>query len=110
MKSYKLRYLPLFYDDVEKVASYITDTLRNPIAAKHLIDDIEKAILERSESPESFSKYESLKPRRNPYYRIKVRNYLIFYVVINEGDEKIMEVRRLLYGRRNLKSLLLFDR
>jgi len=37
MKSYKLRYLPLFYDDVEKVTSYITDTLRNPIAAKHLI-------------------------------------------------------------------------
>ena len=106
MAKYKLRYLPLFYDDAQRVVSYIADALGNPVAANRLIDDVEKAILERLESPESFSKYESLRPRKNPYYRIKVRNYLIFYVVRNEGKEKVMEVRRLLYGRRNIQDLI----
>lgn len=102
MKRCKLRYLPLFYDDAEKIVSYINDTLGNPVAAKRLISDVERAILERLESPESFLKYESTKLREHPYYRIRVRNYLVFYVVIEEGGEKIMEVRRLLYGRRNI--------
>ena len=62
--------------------------------------------MDRLESPESFSKYESLRHKKNPYYRIKVRNYLIFYVVIDEGGDKIMGVRRLLYGRRNIQSLI----
>lgn len=47
MKRYKLRYLPLFYDDAEKIVSYITDTLGNTVAAKRLISDVERAILER---------------------------------------------------------------
>ena len=43
-------------------------------------------------------RYHSAKERQYPYYRIYVKNYVIFYVVI--GD--IMEVRRILYNRRNI--------
>jgi len=107
MNKYKLRYLPLFYDDAEKIAAYIAKTLGNPKAAKRLIDDIEKAIIERLESPESFQKYESLKPREHSYYSIRVRNFLVFYVVMEEGHDKVMEVRRLLYGRRNIEQNLI---
>ena len=39
---------------------------------------------------------------RDRYYRIYVRNYVIFYVV--KGD--VMEVRRILYSRRDLKNLI----
>ena len=107
MNRYKLRYLPLFYDDTEKIVSYISKTLCNPIAARRLIDDIEKAIIERLESPESFPKYESLKPREHSYYKIRVRSFLVFYVVIEEENERIMEVRRLLYGRRSIEQNLI---
>lgn len=107
MNKYKLRYLPLFYDDAEKIVSYVANTLSNPIATRRLIDDIEKAIIERLESAESFQKYESLRPREHPYYKIRVRNFLVFYVVIEEGHDKVMEVRRLLYGRRNIEQNLI---
>lgn len=105
-EEYKLRYLPLFYKDAEEIVSYISNTLENPTAAQNLIDDVEKSILDRKKSPESFAKYNSVKDRKNPYYRIKVRNFIVFYVVIQEGNEKIMEIRRLLYCRRNLQDLI----
>ena len=52
--SYRLRYLPLFYEDAREVVSYIRDVLKNQAAAKRLIDDVEKAILDRLPSAESF--------------------------------------------------------
>ena len=105
-KKYKLRYLPIFYEDMENTINYITETLNNPKAALRLIDDVEHAILERLESPESFAKYESNRVREVPYYKIQVRNFLVFYVVLIENDSKVMEVRRFLYGKRDLEPLL----
>ena len=106
MQKYKLRYLTLFYKDFQEVVSYISNTLENPTAALKLIDDVEKAIKERLECPESYAKYNSVKDRKYPYYRIKVRNFLVFYVVIEENQEKIMEVRRLLYSKRNIQDII----
>lgn len=105
-KKYKLRYLPIFYEDMESTINYITKTLDNPKTVLRLIDDVEHAILERLESPESFAKYESNKAREVSYYKIQVRNFLVFYVVLIENDSKVMEVRRFLYGKRDLEPLL----
>ena len=35
------------------------------------------------------------------YYRIYVKNFTVYYVVIPMGEKKIMEVRRLLYNRQD---------
>ena len=49
---------------------------------------------------ESFEIYHSIRERKYPYYRIYVKNYVIWYVVIDdEGEDKIMEVRRFLYNK-----------
>ena len=74
-KHYKLRFLPLFEDYA-----------------------VQEAIRERTTCAEAFETYHSAKERQYPYYRIYVKNYVIFYVVI--GD--VMEVRRILYNRRNI--------
>ena len=105
-KKYRLRYLRQFYEDLVATVSYISGTLHNPSAALSLIDDVERAIMERLESPEVFEKYKGERDRECPYYRIRVRNYLVFYVVLDDGESKVMEVRRFLYGRRCLDSLL----
>ncbi|EJF14020.1 hypothetical protein HMPREF1145_0823 [Oribacterium parvum ACB8] len=52
--------------------------------------------------PLSFPKYQSSKLRKQVYYRINVRNFSIFYVVIGNT----MEVRRLLYAKKNIDELL----
>ena len=51
------------------------------------MNDVEDAILERLEYPLAFEPFPS-KKRDYPYYRIYIRNYVIYYVVI--GD--VMEV------------------
>ncbi len=101
MDEYHLRYLPQFYDDMEQNTFYIAKTLHNPKAADDLIEAVEKAIHERKACAEAFEKYHSRKERCYPYYRIYVKNYIVFYVVIPENDKKVMEIRRFLFGKSN---------
>lgn len=97
--AYSLRYLPLFFNDLEESIIYISDVLCNIEAANELIDAVEDAILKRLPNAESFEPYYSRKERKYPYYRIYVKNYTIYYVVIpDEKDKKIMEVRRILHN------------
>lgn len=105
--NYKLRYLPLFYRDLEEKIVHIAETLQNPKAANDLLNDVENAIFERLPNAKSFEPYHSAKERRYKYYRIYVKNYIVYYVVIdNEGSDKIMEVRRFLYNKQNRKELV----
>lgn len=100
-EKYKLRYLPLFEQDLIQTVSYITNVLKNTNAAEKLVNDVEDAIQERLESPLAFEPFPS-KKRDYPYYRIYIRNYVIYYVVI--GD--VMEVRRFLDGARDTNRYL----
>ena len=103
-KSYKLRYLRIFEQDLIAITNYITNVLKNEDAAIRLVDDVERAILKRLDNPTSFEPYPSLKKRDYPYYRIYVRNYVVFYVVIDD----VMEVRRIIYGSRDIDRYLWF--
>ena len=83
-KSYQLRYLSIFETDLLSTVNYITNVLKNEDAAHRL---------KRLENPLAFEPYRSAKRREYPYYRIYVRNYVVYYVVIGN----VMEVRRLIY-------------
>lgn len=104
---YRLRYLPLFYEDFSSIIDHINNELVNPKAAENLIDAVESVIIERLPNAECFEKYVSRKERRYSYYRIYVGNYTIYYVVIDDNpDDKIMEVRRILYKGRDIDNLI----
>ena len=53
-KHYKLRFLPLFEDDLNGIVDYIAFRLKNPIAAETLVNDVQKAIQDRLSCAESF--------------------------------------------------------
>jgi len=101
-RKFTLEYLPLFERDLASARDYIANNLNNPTAALRLVEDTEKAILKRLENPLGYQPYHSVKDRKHPYYRINIRNYTVFYVVI--GD--VMEVRRFVYSRRNLPDIV----
>ena len=101
-KKYSLRFIPLFEQDLADAVDYISYRLKNPDAAARLVDEVQGAIQKRLNYPEAFEPYPSLKERQHPYYRIYVKNYIVFYVVIDD----VMEVRRLIYNRRNIKEQL----
>jgi toxin ParE1/3/4 len=97
-KKYKLRFLPLFENDLNDAVDYIARKLKNPDAADTLVDEVQKSIHIRADCAESFEQYHSVRERQYPYYRIYIRNYIVFYVVIDD----VMEVRRLVYNGRNI--------
>lgn len=99
---YKIRILPLFEEDLNDAVDYISQKLKNPDAALRLIDSVQSAIEKRVLQPEAFEPFHSVRERRYPYYRIYVKNYIVFYVIIDD----VMEVRRLLYNRKNYKKTL----
>ena len=93
-EEYTLEYLPLFDEELADAVNYIANKLRNPQAARELVDRTEAAILERLFAPESFEPVVSAKDREHPYYRIAVGNYFVLYC----GIGKVMEVRRFVYA------------
>ena len=50
-KKYRLRYLPLFKQDMVQTVSCITNVLKNSDAAEKLANDVEAAILECKNNP-----------------------------------------------------------
>jgi len=101
-KKFILRYLPLFEQDLTATLNYIAQNLQNQAAALRLVEYTEKAILKRLENPLAYEPYNSSHDRQHPYYRINIRNYTVFYVVIGE----VMEVRRFVYSRRDLPNIV----
>lgn len=98
----ELRYLPIFWDDLNGAVTYIKDVLHAPEAARRLIDETEQAILRHLGNPMSAPVYKTTRDRPLPYYWFGVGNYMVFYVV----DGNAMEVRRFLYGARDLTRMI----
>ena len=101
LSNYELRYLPLFWEDLFDAVSYIANILNNEATAKRLIDNAELKIKEHLENPTCALTYKSTRERENTYYWFEVGNYMVFYVVVGN----IMEVRRFLYGARDLTRI-----
>ena len=107
MDNYTLSFLPQFSEDLNQAVEYISNVLMNPAAAYNLIDDVETAINDQlNHSPEAFEQYPSKKQRLYPYYRIYVKDYTVYYVVIHTKEGPVMEVRRLLNNRQNRSNIL----
>lgn len=61
---------------------------------------MEKAIKRRVRSPLVYEQYKT--NGGNIYYRIYINNYIVFYTVSNN----VMEVRRIIYGKRNFNKFI----
>lgn len=99
---FSLRYFPRFEEDLNEIVDYIAFKLQNQTSAKNLTGKIENAILDRLNCPLAFEPFQSTRKRKNPYYRIYVENFVIYYVVI----ENVMEVRRILYKGRDSGKII----
>ena len=99
---YTIKYTEIFIKQFNNILKYFIYKLQNKIAAENFYEEVIKKIEKRSENPESFEKYNSRRERKNTYYKINVKNYTIFYVVKNNT----MEIRRILYSRRNFDNLI----
>ncbi len=101
-KRYEIRYLPTFISQFNNILYYITYELKNKIVADNLYSEVVKQIEIRSEAPESYEVFKTIRNGEIKYYKINVRNYTIFYVV----KDCVMEIRRIYYSQRNFENLI----
>ncbi len=101
-KRFKLQYLPLFWDDLNSAVTYISDVLHAAEAAERLVDQVENGILEHLHNPTMAATYQTTRGRPLPYYWFEVGNYMVFYVIFDD----VMEVRRFVYGSRDLTKMI----
>jgi len=106
MSEYTLRYSPQYMNDFTEKMDYIAYELCNPDAAVKLYYDAKEAIQNRLDCAESFEPVPSRKKRDQPYFRIYVHNFEIYYVIVEESGKKYMELRRFLYQGENKKTKL----
>ena len=95
-------YLPSFQQDLDTIIDYITYTLEAPKAASNLLDELEKSITDLKTFPLAHRLYRPIKPLTTEYRVLTVKNYLVFYIVL----ETTIEIHRIIYKKRNLSQLI----
>jgi len=99
-KKFEVVYLPIAAKDLDEIIDYIIlDSEQN---ALNMVDKFDSAISKLELFP-----YEGVVPKdnrlQNMGYRVLiVESYLAFYVV----KEKVVEIRRIIHGKRNYGFLL----
>ena len=100
METYKIKIFPTARQDLEEVIGYL-NTLSPDTALKYY-DLLVEEIARLSNMPERCPKPKDLALAAKGYRYLIVKNYLVFYVVV--GDT--VQIRRILYARRDYRSLL----
>ena len=100
MEKYKVKIYPAAKQDLLDIVDYL-NTLSQDTALRYydlLIDEIAGL----SDMPERCPRPKDLALAAKGYRCLLVKNYLVFYVV----DRDTVQIRRVLYGRRDYSSLL----
>ena len=85
-------------------ADYIEFSLRNPIAADDLLDEIEAQINALADFPEQFELADDPVLKSWGIRFTTVKTYLAFYVI--DEEKRIMHMIRFLYGKRDWMPIL----
>ena len=101
-EKFNIKYLQSFYNELNEILYYIENKLKNKNAAKRLSIKIEKAILEASKNPKSFEIYKTDKKSKYNWYRIYVKNFIIYYTI----KDNSMIVVHIIYKKRNIEKIL----
>jgi plasmid stabilization system protein ParE len=100
METYKLRILPSAQEDMPKMVKYV-NTLSSK-AALNLYDEMIDGIGSLTQMPLRCPLLKIPKLRAKGYRALLVKNYMVLFVVLN----RTVQIRRILYAKRQFTSLL----
>lgn len=100
MESYKISILPAAQNDLREIVDYL-NTL-SPQAAVSYYDMIVERIASLTQMPKRYALVKDAQLRLKGYRTLIIKHYIVFYVV----KEKTVEIRRILFARRQYQPLL----
>lgn len=99
-KKYEVHYLPAAQQDLIDILNYIKQD--NPTAALKLIHEIDGVISKLEDFPNMGVTPKDLRLKSLNYKMLVIDNYLVFYAI--KGS--IIEIRRIVHGKRKYSFLL----
>ena len=101
---YNLEFLPIAKQDIRNIAYHIFINLKNPSAARNLVNKFIGETQKNLLFPYGSSVYLLKEKLKYEYRIIKVNNYIMFYI-IDEEKKKVIIVR-VLYRKMNIHNIL----
>lgn len=99
-KKYSIEYLPVAERDLTEIIEYVQ--LDSPESALNLLDEIDSTILKLEDFPFIGKIPKDSRLQLLNYIILIVSSYLVFYIV----KDDIVEIRRILHGKRKYDFLL----
>ena len=99
-KKYEVRYLLAAEQDLVDILNYIRQD--NPTAAYKLIQEIDQIVSGLEEFPNIGVIPKDLRLKSLNYRMLVIDNYLVFYCL----KDHIVEIRRIIYGKRKYSFIL----
>ena len=99
---HKIVYLPLAESDLMDTLGYIAYTLYAPKAARDLLAEFDESVQRIAEFPYAHELYRTDRPMKDEIRKVPIKNYVLYYAVFQDR----VEIRRFLYGKRNINRIL----
>ena len=106
MNKYKIQFSKDAREDLIDTYNYnyIKYNLQEPVIAKKLIAKIREEINKLKDNPTIYSNIKDEIIKKREIRKVKINNYIVFYRV--EENDKIVEIVRIMYVRRNWAKIL----
>jgi plasmid stabilization system protein ParE len=100
VKKYRVEYLSIAQEDLISIVEYIQ--MDDPSAALAFLDEVDQTISNLETFPYMGSIPKDMRLMHLNYRILIIGNYLVFYVLLDE----IIEIRRILHGKRQFSFLI----
>lgn len=91
-------------NDLKDIIRYIESQLSAPVSALNMMELLEEAMAGLSDMPQRYPFVSDERLCQMGYRKLTVKNYIVFFSV--DEKNKVVDVERILYGRRNWLRIL----
>jgi len=90
-------------EEIIEIYEYISNNLKEDNAAKRLMTEVTKRVLDLVNTPELYMKIGKVDTLKRQYHRMVVKNYSILYTI--DFERRKVYICRMIYGKRNYFNL-----
>jgi len=103
---FELVFSKVFDEDIDSSYNYIKDILESPMAASNLMKELSKKLNYLEEKPYSRPLVQDKFLASFGIRSIRVKNYIVFYIIEEENNKKNVNILRFMYGKRDWMNIL----
>lgn len=101
---FKIEFTKECIEEVTNIYSYISNNLKDNIAAKRLIEEMMERILDLENFPELYIKIGKTDRLKRDYHKMVIKNYIVLYSI--DFLNKKVFISHIIYQRRNYFKLI----